>query len=167
MKQAVILCIGLISLFGFSQNMNNEKLEEIYTSTSDSIQGRLGAWQFAIKDVQLISLTDESHNRMRIISPITESKTLSEEILKAAMLANFHSALDVKYAISDGVLWSVFIHPLKELSEEQVIDAIGQVYNANVNFGTTFASTSLIFPGRSAEEQPEEKTKTGLKKKQI
>ena len=146
-----------------AQDMNNEKLQEIYTSVSDSINGRLGGWQFFVKSTPIISITDENHNRMRIISPIREATNLSEELIQAALVANFHTALDVKYAVSEGVLWSVFIHPLKELTAHQVEDAVSQVYHANINFGSTFASTSLSFPGglhnreASEEEKPEEK----------
>ena len=152
MKRLVTLLL-LLPCFVFSQNMNNEKLETIYTSVSDSIQGHTGAWQFYIKGIPILSITDENHNRMRIMSPIANSNSLSDEHLKASLVANFHTVLDVKYAVSDGVLWSVFIHPLKELSNNQVEDAVSQVYFANVNFGTTFTSTSLIFPGKITDKK--------------
>ena len=149
----------------FSQNMNNEKLENIYTSVSDSISGKAGAWQFFIKQLPIMSITDANHNRMRIISPIADSNSLSDDLIKSALVANFHTALDVKYAVSDGILWSVFIHPLKELSEDQVKDAVSQVYYANINFGTTFASTSLSFPGNiTAKEEEKVDKKTKFKK---
>lgn len=151
MKKIVfVLC--LFPYIVLSQNMNNDTLETIYTTVSDSINGQLGMWQFHIKSVPLISITDTQHNRMRIMSPIADSNTLNEGLLKASLVANFHTALDVKYAVSDGVLWSVFIHPLKELSEEQVKDAVSQVYYANINFGTTFTSTSLTFPGKISDK---------------
>jgi hypothetical protein len=145
-----------------AQDMNNEKLEEIYTASSDSINGKLGGWQFFIKNIPIISITDENHNRMRIISPIREANNLSEDLIQAALVANFHTALDVKYAVSEGILWSVFIHPLKELTTHQVEDAVSQVYHANINFGSSFASTSLSFPGAlrndaAEEEAPKEK----------
>ncbi len=146
----------MLPLLSFSQEMNNEKLQEIYTSVSDSIQGNIGAWQFFINEVQLVSITDTNHNRMRIISPIADSNTLDDKLIRAALVANFHTALDVKYAVSDGVLWAVFIHPLKELTEHQVRDALSQVYHANLNFGTTFASTSLSFPGLGNDKKEEE-----------
>ncbi|WP_246454717.1 hypothetical protein [Hyunsoonleella aquatilis] len=155
MKTSIIFFL-MLPFLGLSQNMNNDKLQEIYTSVSDSIQGQSGAWRFYIKEVPLMCITDTNHNRMRIISPIADSNTVSEELFKAALVANFHTALDVKYAVSDGVLWSVFIHPLKELSEHQVEDAVSQVYYANINFGSTFASTSLTFPGSINNEKEEE-----------
>lgn len=135
-----------------SQNMTQALLETIITTTADSVQGTKGRWQFSIKETVFICLTDSTNNRMRIMSPIVESYKVSKELQTLSLSANFHTALDVKYAISDDVLWSVFMHPLKELSEAQVEDAISQVYYANINFGTSFASTSLIFPGRKREK---------------
>lgn len=165
----IIFTLLILPLLSFSQDMDNDKLQEIYTSVSDSIQGNKGAWQFFVKDVQLVSFTDTNHNRMRIISPIADSNSLDDKLIKAALVANFHTALDVKYAVSEGVLWAVFIHPLKELSEHQVRDALSQVYHANVNFGTTYASTSLSFPwlGEGAQDAEEKKEKPKLKKIKI
>ncbi len=158
MKTLIFLFVA-IPLFTFSQTMNNETLESIYTSVSDSIQGKNGSWHFFIKDVQMLSITDTKNNRMRIISPIADSNSLNNELIKAALVANFHTALDVKYAVSDGVLWSVFIHPLKELSKNQVKDAVSQVYYANINFGTTFSSTALVFPGKLSNKEVEKEKK--------
>ena len=159
MKKFFLLAVILLSIqTSFSQNMNNEKMGAVLEKVADSIQGDNGRWQLKIKDVILICLTDTNHNRMRIISPITEAKRLDEKLKSAALVANFHTALDVKYAIADDVLWSVFIHPLKELTEAQVKDAIAQVYSANITFGTTFSSTSLVFPGskKAEEKKPKE-----------
>ncbi len=155
MKKLYLLFL-VLPFLGFSQNMTNDKLEEIYTSASDSIKGNSGAWQFFVKGIPLMCLTDTNHNRMRIISPVADANKLNEELMQAALVANFHTALDVKYAVSDGVLWSVFIHPLKELSEHQVEDAVSQVYHANINFGTTFTSTSLTFPGSINSKKEDE-----------
>ena len=163
MKKLVFLFI-VFPFFAFSQTLDNKTLESVYTSVSDSIQGKNGSWHFFIKDVQLLSITDTKNNRMRIISPIADSNNLNNDLIKAALVANFHTALDVKYAVSDGVLWSVFIHPLKELSTSQVKDAVSQVYYANINFGTTFASTSLVFPGKLNKEEEIKEEEPKLRK---
>lgn len=132
--------------------MNNEILEEIFTEVSDSITGDYGAWQFLVDEVFMLCFTDESNNRMRIISPVAEMNDITDVQIGAAMEANFHSALDVRYAISDGVMWVAFIHPLKELTSYQVFDALIQVYSGAVTFGETYTSTSLTFP--KAPEDP-------------
>jgi len=153
MKGFTIILVLVFSTHSvLSQNMDNTTLENIFTTMSDTIQGTSGRWQFIIKDVMFVCLTDTAHNRMRIISPITETNQLDEDTKTLLLLANFHTALDVKYAISDDVLWSVFIHPLKELTKEQVEDAVSQVYYAHITFGTSFTSTNLVFPGKQKKE---------------
>jgi len=145
----------LISSIGFSQNMTNEKLEEIFTKKVDTLSGYPGYWEMIHKKRQLLCITDVDHNRMRIISPVVQTSLLDKELLLDALTANFHSALDVKYAISKDLLWSVFIHPLKELSVAEAESAIDQVVNAANNFGTTFSSTEMIFAGQTSQENKE------------
>ena len=135
-----------------SAQMNNQILEELLTKKTDSIQGFAGRWQVSVDEMVMVILTDETNDRMRIIAPIIESSKLDEGLLLDCMTANFHSALDVKYAISDGVLWSAYVHPLSPLTEMQLDSALKQVYAAAATFGTTFSSTSLLFGGGQAEE---------------
>jgi len=129
-----------------AQDMNNDKLNIIFSTITDQIEGQNGSWQFAVDSIIFICITDEMHNRMRIISPIEKMGNVTEEQLRKCMDANFHTALDVKYASSDGILWSAFIHPLKELTPDQVLDAISQVYSAVKTYGTYYSSGSLSFP---------------------
>jgi len=138
--------------------MNPQKLSELITQVSDSVTTNGNAIQFIYKERPLICVYDENANRMRIISPVIETKDIEEEQLLNMLVANFHSALDVKYALSDEVIWSVFIHPLKELTDYQVLDAISQVHTANITFGTSYSSTSLVFPGNTKKKDiPKEK----------
>lgn len=145
----ITLFIGLLFIDSNAQKMDNERLETILNVVSDSIVGQKGAWQFQINDRMFMCVTDENHNRMRIMSPIMKQTELSNDDLLKSLQANFHTALDVKYAISSEILWSVFIHPLKELTDKQVKDAVSQVYYAAATYGTTYSSTNLIFPGNN------------------
>jgi hypothetical protein len=149
----LLLILVFISYSATSQNMTIKKLEKIITQNSDSVEVNGSSWNFSFNGKLLICIADENANRMRIITPIAERKQLNEELLLNSLVANFHTALDVKYALSDEILWSVFTHPLKELTEHQVKDAIAQVYNASANFGTTFSSTTLSFPGNTKKEK--------------
>ncbi len=138
----------LTTAFVFSQDMTNAKLQQLILKQSDSVMNKSVNFCEIVKlNRSIICVTDSIANRMRIISPIAKIEDLKSEHIIASLAANFHTALDVKYAVSDGVIWSVFIHPLKELSSEQVQSAISQVYNANVTFGSTYQSTNLIFGG--------------------
>lgn len=153
--------IAIITFFTFfltgstwvqAQGMTNEKLNQVISSMADSIQGTSGNWQFLIKDRLLLCVTDQQNNRMRIMSPIIEQKKLAYTDMLKLMEANFHTALDVKYAIANELLWSVYIHPLRELSKEQVVDAIQQVYVAAVTYGSTYSSSGLSFPDRKKDQ---------------
>jgi len=156
-----ILAVLLFSFLGFGvakaqEAMHPDKLKEIISQVSDTVQNNANRIQFLYKERLLMCIYDENANRMRIISPIIERDKIEEEELLNAMVANFHSALDVKYALSDEIIWSVFAHPLKELTEGQVLSAIDQVFLANATFGTIYSSTNLVFPGNSKkkEEKP-------------
>jgi len=156
----ILLLNVIVLFFAFgnikAQVMNSKKLKELIVQVSDTVIANGNSLQFSYNKRPLICVYDENANRMRIISPITERVDIGEEELLNALVANFHSVLDVKYALSDEVIWSVFIHPLKELTEKQVLDAIDQVYRAATTFGTTYSSTDLVFPGNTKKR---EKTK--------
>lgn len=148
-KAYILLTFAAILLQGdaYGQKMNNVSLGKILDSVTDSLEGREGMWQIMYSDRMMLVITDEQHDRMRIISPIDIMDHVSDADIEDAMTANFHSVLDVRYAISEEILWAAFIHPLKALSEEQVRDALLQVYRAAETFGSTFSSTELVFPG--------------------
>lgn len=147
-----IFCLLLQTIV--TAQMNNNRLEQLLTKQVDSISGVDGRWQAMYNEVPLVIITDQNNDRMRIIAPIIETSKLDEELLLDCLTANFHSALDVKYAISDGILWSVYVHPLSPLSDGEVSSAVNQVYAAAVTFGTTFSSTPLLFGG--GQEKPKE-----------
>lgn len=147
--------------------MTNQRLEMILTGEVDTIEGVSGRWQMTLQELPMIVLTDSINDRMRIIAPVVEASKLDEELLLDCLTANFHSALDVKYAISDNLLWSVYIHPLSPLSDQEVISAVQQVFAAAATFGTSFSSTPLLFGGGNAQSQeaiPAKKDSLILKK---
>lgn len=153
MKHLFVTFLLLVGSLMYGQTMTNQQLHEIIKKNADTLGGNMGNWKFMYKEIPMLCVTDETNNRMRIISPITESSNLDKDLLLDAMTANFHSALDVKYAISNGILWSVYIHPLKELSNKQAEDALSQVYYAARTFGTTFSSTALLFGGGTTQKK--------------
>ena len=127
------------------QPMNNNRLDELIRQITPDVVGQLGNWQFLINKRDILVITDESHNRMRIMTPVATQDQLNEADLTRLLEANFSSALDAKYALRDQTLWSVFTHPLGELSEEQFLDCAAQVANLANNFGVSYASSNLFF----------------------
>jgi len=149
---SVLLCLVSVQN-SKAQEMNPGKLQEIISKVSDTVITNGNSIQFLLGERSLFCIHDENANRMRIISPIVEREKLGEKELLNALVANFHSALDVKYALSDEIIWSVFTHPLKELSAAQVVDAIKQVYAAAITFGSSYSSTNLVFPGNTKKKE--------------
>jgi len=132
--------------------MDPLKLKAAVAEMADTLQNVDNAFQFLYKRKLLICVYDESANRMRIMTPIIERAEIGEEELLNAMVANYHSALDVRYALSDEMVWSVYTHPLKSLAIPQLKDAVLQVYRAAITFGSTYSSSDLVFPGNTRKK---------------
>jgi len=142
-----LLCISL-----HTQDMDNVRLYEVLSTLSDNIEGdhRLEQenvnWQFEVDSVKFICSSNTTLDRLRIVSPIIATASTAPGEMKRCLEANFLTAVDTRYAISEGYVWSVFSNPLKELSEERVIDAISQVYSGVKTFGTHYSCSLLRVP---------------------
>jgi hypothetical protein len=115
------------------------------------VQGN--AAQFTVNDRGLVLVGDERAGRMRIMSPIARADALDEEILQRMLQANFDAALDARYAIANGIVWSVFIHPLPPMDEAQFANAVSQVFVAASTFGSAYTSGALIYGGGDTNEE--------------
>jgi len=125
--------------------MNNQRLDGLIRRIDESAEGSGGIWSLTIEGVSVQVITDESANRMRIVAPIVKTNNLSEKQLYRLMQANFDTALDARYAIANGILWSTFIHPLGSLDDEAFLIALGQTVNAAMTYGSSYSSGLLSF----------------------
>ena len=97
------------------------------------------------EDVAVI--VDQRANRMRILVPISSADGLSADELLRLLQANFDTALDARYAVANGRLWSTFIHPLAELQGEQLISGLAQTVTLAQTYGDTYTSGAIMFGG--------------------
>lgn len=153
----------LLSSSCLAQDMTPLKLKAAIAEIADTLQNVGNAFRFRYGGKLLICVYDEDANRMRIMTPIIERTEIGEEELLNALVANYHSALDVRYALSDEIIWSVYLHPLRSLEKAQVKDAISQVHKAAATFGTTYSSSDLVFPGNSRKKDKSKPVKELLK----
>ncbi len=154
-KSSLLLFLFLnlaVGLFAQAE-MNNLKMGVILEKIGDKVEGVAGNWQVVYGEQVLFIITDEANNRMRIFTPIADQKDIDKTELATMLEANFHAALDAKYALYSGFVVSLFTHPLKELTDHQFKDAVKQVAVAGQNFGTTYSSTDLIFGGSTTEDE--------------
>ncbi len=138
-----------------SAAMTQERMEAILRERVDEARGGGGGLEFRYAGVAMLCISDPSHDRMRIIAPIRSEADVSDHQRRLALAANFHTALDARYASSEGVLYAAFIHPLSPLDEAQLLSALRQVASLALSFGTTYSSGELIFGGpRAPEPEP-------------
>lgn len=125
--------------------MDLRVLDRVVRDAGASVRGGDGVWEFDIDGVRMACITDVRFDRMRLIAPICDEDELTEEQRKAVLEANFHTALDARYATSEGVLYAAFIHPLSSLTSEELRSAVGQVASLVETFGSTYSSGTLVF----------------------
>ena len=130
--------------------MSQEKMEALVSNSinTEVIEQEKGYVLFKYLGVKMALLSDEEHNRMRIISPITTYSSLAPSIKDSLMNSNFHLALDARYAVTEDTLYSCFIHPLSSLTQEDLNSALKQVCNLASSFGKTYSSGQLEFTNK-------------------
>jgi hypothetical protein len=138
--------------FASDSTMDNNRLHKLILRFDAKPTGQKGYWQIQYKNIPIFIITSEKANRMRIIAPIASSENLPKETLFRMMQANFDSALDARYSIAKGKLWSAFIHPLSELTDEQFISGLAQTITLVKSYGNSYSSGALIFNGGDSNE---------------
>ncbi len=129
--------------------MDVTELRRIIEARAEQFVADDPVWNFTYGGVQMIAVSDRNADRMRIIAPIIKQDELDAAQKDAMLEANYHSALDVRYALSNGIVWTAFIHPLSPLDEAQVISALDQVRQSALSFGSSYSSTGLVFGGQT------------------
>ena len=131
--------------------MTLERMIEIVRSIDEKAEVSGNAMRITVAGVTVTIITDPKSNRMRAFVAIQTLDGVDQALLHRLMQANFDSALDARYAIAQEHILSVFIHPLKELTDEEFIVGVGQVINLVKTFGTSYTSGALIFGGGDSQ----------------
>lgn len=128
-----------------------QDLEEILKAEAEDLRSEGGQLVFNYEGREMAILTSESHDRMRILAPIAAADSLTEEQRQKLLNANFHSALDGRYAVSNGIVFAAFLHPLSTLDESEFRSALRQVATLVQTYGTTYSSGGLQFGGQQQD----------------
>lgn len=143
---------SLESPFASQGNMTADRLGDIVRIVDPNAEELGNGFAFSVEERALRLVYDERADRMRIVTPIISSANLPEEVLMRMLQANFDSALDVRYAVGGGNVWSVFIHRMSSLKAEDLISGIAQTAIAAETFGTSFSSGAVVFGGGDSQE---------------
>lgn len=132
--------------------MNQERLQALIRGAATDVRGDHGAMELVFEGVAMACVSDPAHDRMRIIAPVVAVSDMTEAQRARVMEANFHTALDARYATSGPLLYAAFLHPLGSLSEPELRSALRQVAQLVNTFGSSYSSGDLRYGGSSAAE---------------
>ena len=127
--------------------MTLERLAGIVRAIDADVVAQGPTLQFSIEGIPVMIVADAGADRMRAIVPIASAEGLSADDLLRMMQANFDTALDARYAVANGRLWGVFIHPLSPLEKNQLISALVQTVNVARSYGQTYSGGAQVFGG--------------------
>ncbi|HIF94535.1 MAG: hypothetical protein ABGX04_14970 [Myxococcales bacterium] len=125
---------------GLHSTMTQSRLETLFGDEVDAIVGPPGAIQTRMDGVPLFLLSDEENDRMKLIAQIASASNFEGSVFGLLIQANFDRTLDARYAISDGVIFAVFQHPISSLTPGLIRSAVSQVLNLAENFNSTYAA---------------------------
>jgi len=125
--------------------MTSSAIGKLLDSYLTELEGEDGFWRGMRQDIQVFVLSDDSHDRMRIMAPIGELKELDPKVLQLLLEANYDRALDAKYALRGKEVWSVSVHPLATLAPDDFASFLDQVVRLVKNTGSSYASSDLVF----------------------
>lgn len=128
-------------------SMTLERMAGIVEAIDPDFSTNGAAFELTIQDVPVVIVTDVAADRMRAMVPIRGADALDEAELRRLMQANFDSALDARYAVANGRLWSVFIHPFGPLETAQLVSGLAQTVTAAQTYGTLYSSGGAQFGG--------------------
>ncbi|MBL4854564.1 MAG: hypothetical protein JKY25_10045 [Robiginitomaculum sp.] len=102
---------------------------------------------FKVKKREMVLVYDSNADRVRIMRPVTSASGVSGEVYKRMLQANYDAVLDPRYAIANDLVWAVYMHPLGQLSDGELLSAIAQVYTTAETFGSGYSSGAFVFGG--------------------
>ena len=128
-------------------HMTLPRMAEIVLALDPDAQISGPGFSLVIDDIPVLIVTDLGANRMRAMVPIRSADTMTPEEMQRVMQANFDSALDARYAVAQGQLWGVYLHPFKELERDQFISGVAQTVNVAKTYGSLYSSGAGQFGG--------------------
>ncbi len=123
--------------------MDQARMELIFAEQVAAIEGPSGALRTIHDGVELYLISDPENDQMRLVSRIASVDQLDPRVFGILLQANFYLTFDARYALSEGIVFGVYVHPISSLTRAELISAFEQVVALEKNFGTTFSSGAI------------------------
>ncbi|MGD1874639.1 MAG: hypothetical protein ACFB02_16490 [Mastigocoleus sp.] len=101
-----------------------------------------GSWQVETDNFRLLVLLSEDSSWLRLLLPIMPFQE-AQAFLEQFLQANFDETQEVRYAISQGIIWGVFQHNKESLTEEDFQNAIARLVSLHA-VGTNNVFNRLV-----------------------
>ena len=122
--------------------MTPARLEAALREKAGDVENVEGQLRFSFGGVRMVCVYDVHADRMRIVASVAEESILTVASARILLQANFSKTYDARYALHDGMLYAVYLHPLSTLDPRELEDALPQVARLVRNFGSTFSAGS-------------------------
>ncbi len=158
----LMICLTLLAAPAFAQEQEQEREQEaamtgarisaiLKAIDGDAVQSGI-ATELTIEDIPILVIVDEPSDRMRAMVPIRSAEGIGPEELQRMMQANFDTALDARYAVAQGRVWGVYIHPLAALQREQLVSGLIQTVNLARSYGQAYSGGAQQFGGGDSRD---------------
>jgi hypothetical protein len=153
---ALIFSFGCAGLSGgpdgssepFKGRMTQTRMELLFAAHVEAIMGPPGAIQTRVDGINIYLISDPARDRMRIMAPVARMNPANPRLAPLLLQANFQNTLDARYAVSDDLIYALYLHPLSSLTPELIESGLAQVVSLGKTFGSTFSSDQYQFGPR-------------------
>ena len=127
--------------------MTPERLTDIILALDPDAAINTNGIELTIEDIPVLVVMAPSADRMRAMVPIASVEDVTPEEMNRMMQANFDTALDARYAVAQGRVWGIFIHPLGALERAEFLSGLAQTVNLARTYGTLYSGGAQVFGG--------------------
>ncbi len=140
--------IGMGSVAGSAAkrdaSMDQVRLERLFERQVEKVAGGAGYVRSRVDGVDLHLISDPTTDRMQLVAQVPFDETIGVQHLVGMLQANLHLGLDAKYAVSEGVFYSVFAHRLSTLTEEDFVGGYHQVLTLAQQFESVTSGVGVL-----------------------
>ena len=127
--------------------MTPERLVDIILALDPDAAINANGIELTIEDIPVLVVMAPNADRMRAMVPIASVEDVTPEEMNRMMQANFDTALDARYAVAQGRVWGVFIHPLGALERAEFLSGLAQTVNLARTYGMLYSGGAQVFGG--------------------
>jgi hypothetical protein len=127
--------------------MTPERLVDIILALDPDAAINANGIELTIEDIPVLVVMAPNADRMRAMVPIASVEDVTPEEMNRMMQANFDTALDARYAVAQGRVWGIFIHPLGALERAEFLSGLAQTVNLARTYGTLYSGGAQVFGG--------------------